>query len=124
MSAKDTSTTTRAQSPQARRRLSRLARLLGTGCLIFAIFILLLEIFGRIVDPLGVSYYPETAKYLDTLIIEEPIGYRNRPGLEGRFWGTQVSINSLGLRDRDVELEARRGPVSHPHARQFGGFRT
>jgi lysophospholipase L1-like esterase len=62
----------------------------------------LLEILGRVVDPLGISYYPETAAYLDTLIREEPIGYRNAPNLEGRFWGASVKINSLGMRDREV----------------------
>jgi hypothetical protein len=81
----------------------RLFRGLMTTCVVMAIFFLLLEVTGRIVDPLGISYYPETASYLDTMIIEEPIGYRNRPNLQGRFWGEQVSINSLGLRDREVD---------------------
>jgi hypothetical protein len=62
----------------------------------------LLEILGQIFDPLGISYYPEMAKYLDTLILEEPIGYRNRPQLQGNFFGTSVLINSLGMRDRKV----------------------
>jgi lysophospholipase L1-like esterase len=66
----------------------------------------LLEILGRILDPLGISYYPEMAKYLDTLIIEEPIGYRNRPRLQGKFFGTSVVINSLGMRDREVVAPA------------------
>lgn len=67
-----------------------------------AIFLLMLELVARIADPLGISYYPETARYLDTMIIEEPIGYRNRPNLQGHFWGAPVTINSLGLRDREV----------------------
>ena len=62
----------------------------------------LLEIIGWIFDPLGISYYPEMASYLDTLILEEPIGYRNRPQLQGKFFGTPVVINSIGLRDREV----------------------
>lgn len=62
----------------------------------------LLEIIGRIFDPLGISYYPEMASYLDTLILEEPIGYRNRPNLQGKFFGTSVVINSLGMRDREI----------------------
>ena len=44
------------------------------------------DLVGRIFDPIGISYYPETARYLDTLIQEEPIGYRNQPGLQGRFY--------------------------------------
>jgi lysophospholipase L1-like esterase len=67
-----------------------------------AIVLVLLEVGARLLDPLGISYYPETARYLDTLIIEEPIGYRHRPGLEGKFYGVPVKISSVGLRDREV----------------------
>src|SRR5687767_1828066 len=63
----------------------------------------LLETAGRFFDPIGISYYPETAAYTDTLVFEEPIGYRNAPNLRGRFWGVPVSINSLGMRDREVD---------------------
>lgn len=69
------------------------------------IFIILLELAGRLFDPAGVSYYPEMARYLDTLIIEEPIGYRNRPGLEGNFFGVPVSINRFGMRDDDLPTQ-------------------
>ena len=62
----------------------------------------LLEVACRFFNPLGISYFPETARYLDTLIHEEPIGYRNRPGLQGTYYGAPVSINSLGMRDREV----------------------
>jgi GDSL-like Lipase/Acylhydrolase family len=84
----------------------RLIRGLLSFFVVMAIFFLLLEVAGRMVDPLGISYYPETARYLDTMIIEEPIGYRNRPYLQGRFWGQQLSINSLGLRDREVDTRS------------------
>ena len=83
----------------------RIMRRLAEAAAVLAIFLLLLEAVGRLADPLGISYYPETAKYLDTMIIEEPIGYRNRPNLKGQFWGAPVTINSLGLRDREVSLE-------------------
>ncbi|OGI44352.1 MAG: hypothetical protein A2150_04835 [Candidatus Muproteobacteria bacterium RBG_16_64_11] len=66
------------------------------------IVVLLLEIIARAIDPLGVSYYPETARYFDTLVLEEPIGYRNRPGLEDVFYGVPVKINAYGMRDREV----------------------
>jgi lysophospholipase L1-like esterase len=62
----------------------------------------LLEIVGRTFDPFGVSYYPEMARYLDTLVMEEPIGYRNRQGLTGSYFGATVRINSLGLRDKEI----------------------
>ena len=67
---------------------------------------LLLECVGWLFDPLGISYYPETARYMDTLIIEEPIGYRNQPNLTGHFFGTTVSINSIGLRDQEVSAKS------------------
>lgn len=62
----------------------------------------LLECAGRIADPIGISYYPETARFLDRLILEEPIGYRLPPGLHERFHGADVIVNSLGMRDREV----------------------
>lgn len=65
--------------------------------------LVLLEICGRVFDPMGISYYPETAAYLDTLILEEPLGYKNRPNLKGRFFGHEVHINSLGMRDREID---------------------
>src|ERR1700754_5000335 len=86
----------------------RLIRGVMACVVVIAIVFLLLEVAGRIADPAGISYYPETAKYFDTLIIEEPIGYRNRPNLQGQFWGKQVSINSLGMRDREVNTPAAR----------------
>jgi hypothetical protein len=66
-----------------------------------------LEVVCRVLDPMGISYYPETAEYISTLIVEEPIGYRNRPNLQGEYYGVPVSINSLainslGLRDREI----------------------
>jgi hypothetical protein len=40
----------------------RLFRKLGTMAAVVAINFLLLEIFSRIADPFGISYYPETGK--------------------------------------------------------------
>lgn len=68
----------------------------------FVVIFVMMEIFGRVFDPFGISYYPEMSAYLDTMIIEEPIGYRNRPNLNGNFFGVPVTVNSLGMRDREV----------------------
>ena len=65
-------------------------------------FFVIVELGARLLDPLGISYYPETARLLDQMIIEEPIGYRLPPGLEGRYHGVDVRINALGMRDRPV----------------------
>jgi hypothetical protein len=79
----------------------------------FALSLLLatgvLEILGRIFNPLGVSYYPETARYMDTLVLGGPIGYRNRPGLSGRFYHAPVSINARGMRDREIDADPKPG---------------
>jgi hypothetical protein len=68
------------------------------------------EAVCRLLDPLGISYYPETAAYLDTLVIERD-GYRNRPGLRGTFYGADVRINPLGLRERDLPRTPAPGEV-------------
>ena len=73
--------------------------------LLAAMQALALEIAGRIWDPLGISYYPETARFMDTLIQEEPIGYRLRPGLNATFWGSKVVVSSQGLREREVPAQ-------------------
>jgi len=68
--------------------------------------LVLLEVIARIFDPLGVSYYPDNARLMDTMIIEEPIGYRNRPNLDDEFFGHRVTLNSLGLRGPDYQPKA------------------
>lgn len=83
------------------RKMVRLGTLLVIQA---AVVLVLLEIVGRVFDPLGISYYPETARYLDTMIIEEPIGYRNRPNLSGRFHGATYTTNSIGLRNDEIPV--------------------
>lgn len=86
-------------------RLSRGRRLAYGGIFLVvlaAIFLGILEVGARIFDPLGISYYPETARWLDTLVVREPTGYWNRPGLRGRYYGADVSINSIGLRGPEI----------------------
>ena len=75
---------------------------LGIVAIQLIVAFIMLEIAARIFDPFGISYYPETAAYLDTMIREQPIGYRNRPDLSGKFWGVDVAINSFGMRDRET----------------------
>ena len=78
----------------------------GLAVLIF------LEIGIRVADPFGISYYPETARFLDTMVHEEPIGYRLQPNLDGIFHSARYQINSLGLRGPEIdspkETEERR----------------
>jgi lysophospholipase L1-like esterase len=63
---------------------------------------LALEGLGRIADPLGISYYPESARFFDRLVRAEPLGYRLPPGMDDRFWGAHVRVNALGMRDREL----------------------
>jgi len=83
-------------------RLYRLS-VIATSQLLF--LILVLEAVGRAIDPLGISYYPETARFFDQLQLGEPLGYSLPPHMDARFWGVHVRTNSLGLRDREVSLE-------------------
>jgi lysophospholipase L1-like esterase len=84
----------------------RSVRIAGFILLQLVIALALVEIVLRIFNPLGVSYFPEILRYTRTYILEEPIGYRHRPGLKGKFWGVPVEINSIGLRDREVGAKA------------------
>jgi hypothetical protein len=77
-----------------RRTLARLAAAIVSA--------LLLEVLLRVADPFGISYFPETARYLDTLEPHDALGYRNRPNLRGEFYGTTIEINSMGLRDGEI----------------------
>jgi lysophospholipase L1-like esterase len=70
-----------------------------------ALTILVLEVVARVVDPLGISYYPETARFLDRLQLGGPLGYQLPPHMDERFWGVRVRTNSLGLRDHEVPRE-------------------
>lgn len=72
-------------------------------------FCAIIEIGARLFDPMGISYYPETARLLDQMIMEEPIGYRMPPGHVGRYHGVDVRINALGMRDRPVPAQKEAG---------------
>jgi hypothetical protein len=81
------------------------------GLLVFQLVIcfVLLEIVARIFDPIGISYYDQTARLFDEMIIEEPIGYRFPPGFEGDFYGVPVKINEHGMREDPVADAKRPG---------------
>jgi hypothetical protein len=85
--------------------LRRFAGIIALVAFQVLVAFVLLEVALRALDPFGISYYPETARYFDTLVLEEPIGYHNRPFLTGTFYGVPVSINSLGMRDREISIK-------------------
>lgn len=86
--------------------MNRLARLSLTVGLQLLVTFALLELAGRLFDPLGISYYPETARFYDDLVLGEPLGYRLPANMRGRYWGTAVDTNSIGLRDREIGPKA------------------
>ena len=55
---------------------------MGVMIIVAGLGLMLLEVLCRLLDPMGISYYPDTARYMDSMIIEEPIGYRNASNLD------------------------------------------
>lgn len=87
--------------------MKRALRIAVTWLVVAVITFVALEVVCRIADPLGISYYPETARLLDTLEVKEGrVGYRNRPGTTGTFYGAAVRINSIGLRGPEIPPKA------------------
>ena len=89
-------------SKQKSRGLQRLLRALLLVAVQLLVVLVLLEIGARIFDPLGISYYPETARFFDTMIREEPISYRLKPGLDAEFHHARYQVNSMGLRGPEI----------------------
>ena len=87
------------EKPRGIRKVLRLFFLL---IIQLSIVLVLLEIGARIFDPLGISYYPETARFFDTMIREEPISYRLKPGLDADFHHARYKVNSIGLRGPEI----------------------
>ena len=86
--------------------VKRVLRFVLSWLLVAAITLGALEGLCRLLDPLGIAYYPETAKWLDTLEVQGTVGYRNRPGTSGTFYGAPVRINSIGLRGPELPAKA------------------
>lgn len=82
--------------------MRKLGRLLFILLVQGLVVLLLLEVIGRAMDPVGISYYPETARFYDDLELGGPLGYRLPANMDGRYWGTTVRTNSLGMRDREL----------------------
>src|SRR5262245_42559840 len=63
-------------SPRASRWRSRIVLALGATLATLG----LLEVVARLVDPLGISYYPETARYGRIMRRDRDTGYGHVPG--------------------------------------------
>jgi hypothetical protein len=91
-------TTPSTDRPQKARGWRRFRNILLRFAFQAVLLLILLELGARLFDPVGVSYFPETARLFDTMVHEEPISYRLRPGLDGKFNHARYQINSLGFR--------------------------
>lgn len=86
--------------------MHRIGRVVAALAIQLALVFGILEVAGRVLDPLGISYYPETARFYDDLALGGPLGYQLPPGMDARYWDTAVRTNSLGMRDREVGPKA------------------
>ena len=91
-------TTPSTARPQKARGWRRFRNILLRLAFQIVLLLILLELGARLFDPVGVSYFPETARFFDTMIHEEPISYRLKPGLDDKFNHARYQINSLGFR--------------------------
>lgn len=87
---------------QARRRellllpLSLLASLLGA------------ELFLRVFDPIGISYYGEMSRYARDRVPDADLVYRHPRSTTRRYQGVEVRYNELGLRDDPIAPKTNR----------------
>jgi lysophospholipase L1-like esterase len=80
----------------------RLVGVLLLSVLSVATGVAIAELAVRMLDPLGLSYYEEGARYHRDKIADGELIYRHRPGLRARYQGVEVAINELGFRDRPL----------------------
>lgn len=78
-----------------------LAKFAHTATWNIALAALLAEVALRVFDPLGVAYFPETARYFADMAPNPDYAYIHRPGRH-RYGGVDVQINSSGLRGPEI----------------------
>ncbi len=86
--------------------LARLYRLrwpiiLCAGSTLFSLA--MLEIGVRLLDPLGISYYSEGARYHMDKIPDADLVFRHRPSWESTYHGVTARFNAQGLRDEVIQ---------------------
>ena len=64
--------------------------------------LLVVEIFIRSVDLLGVSLFEEVTRYVIDLEHDEELVYKHRAGLDTVYQGVAFRTNEIGLRDRPI----------------------
>ncbi len=75
-----------------------------------AVALVLLEIFLRVADPIGIRYYYDAYEYFGTATVEDSVfAYINTPNFSGELQGVDVSINSEGLRSPEFPVQKPAG---------------
>ncbi|MGE0151104.1 MAG: SGNH/GDSL hydrolase family protein [Reyranellaceae bacterium] len=103
------------EKPPAQPRLA--VRIVGTLVSFVVAVVLtaaLAEIFSRVVVDDGMHFDLEMWKYAKEIKRESDVpglGHEHRPSTAGHFMGVPVSINALGLRDRDYTPAKPAGAV-------------
>ena len=96
-----------AQATFFYRRLHKVRREIILVLSSILVSLIMAEVAIRVFDPLGLSYFRESSRYQLDLIPDPILVYKHAPGLQGVYQGVSVSINELGLRDRDLEKKKK-----------------
>lgn len=71
--------------------------------------LILLEMFLRFFDPMGISFYFEAARYFRKMIPDQDFAYIHAPGYHDKLQGVEVSINSEGFRGPEFQVHKTAG---------------
>jgi hypothetical protein len=96
-----------AQATFFYRRLHKVRREIILVLSSILVSLITIEVAIRVFDPLGISYFRESSRYQFDLIPDPILVFKHTPGLQRIYQRVSVSINELGLRDRDLEKKKR-----------------
>jgi lysophospholipase L1-like esterase len=65
--------------------------------------LIIIEVLLRVIDPLGLSYFPEMSRYILDRIPDAELKYRHRPNFESTYQGVRLRFNEAGLRDDPIQ---------------------
>jgi lysophospholipase L1-like esterase len=71
--------------------------------------LILLEVFLRVFDPIGIRYYFDGARYFHAMVPDPDFGYLHAPGYRAKLQGVDVVINSHGLRCPEFDTRKPEG---------------
>ena len=92
-----------AQRPFFYRRLHSVRREIILTLSSILLPLIVVEMVIRVLDPLGVSYFEEAARYHLDKLPDPILVYKQAPNRQRTYQGVSVFFNELGLRDRKLE---------------------